>query len=89
VSSVATSGLERTRCPSVQCARAVVEIFGSMYTQALVQVKRATIEEVYAELHPELRSLIPSTVRPPMAEEDWTKFPAPDPKALARAQAQR
>ena len=50
----------------------------------ICQVKKSTIEETYAELFPELRSLVPANVRPPMAETDWAAFPTPDLKAIRK-----
>ena len=50
----------------------------------ICQVKKSTIEETYAELFPELRSLVPANVRPQMAETDWAAFPTPDLKAIRK-----
>jgi hypothetical protein len=51
---------------------------------SICKVGKQTIEETYAELYPLLRSIIPPTIKPPMTEEDWGKFPKPDEKALRK-----
>jgi transcription initiation factor TFIIIB Brf1 subunit/transcription initiation factor TFIIB len=51
---------------------------------SICKVGKQTIEETYAELYPLLKSIIPPTIKPPMAEEDWGKFPKPDEKALRK-----
>ena len=45
------------------------------------QVGKQTIEEVYAEVHPELRTLLPA-LKTPLTEDEWAKFPEPNLRAV-------
>lgn len=46
-------------------------------------VSPATVESTYAELHAELRDLLPP-LTPALAEEAWNAFPAPSAKHMAK-----
>lgn len=49
-------------------------------------VSAATVESTYAELHAELREMMPS-LSPPLTEDAWAAFPAPSLKHMAKQAA--